>query len=197
MGLDQQPVGALGPFAVLVEANQMPGALHAAAIEHCGEVPLLQLRLDAHRAVGAPIASVPQHHCAAAILALGDGALEVTVVEGMVLDFDRQAPFVGVERRPARHRPGLEHALVFEPQVVVQACGRVLLDHEAETLGGSDVLLAGRLSGDAEVALVLVGLEFAIGHRRLHQHNTPVAAEVPVRPAGGAPGTAPTVPRPG
>jgi hypothetical protein len=38
--------------------------------------------------------SAPQHHRAAAVLALGYGSLEVAVVERMRLDLDRQ-PLVG------------------------------------------------------------------------------------------------------
>jgi hypothetical protein len=52
-------------------------------------------------AVGRPSAAIPDHHGAAAILALGDGALERVVFDRMVLDVDREALFVGIEAWPA------------------------------------------------------------------------------------------------
>jgi hypothetical protein len=41
--------------------------------------------------LGRPVAAIPQHHRAAAVLALGDGALEVAIVERMILDLHGQA----------------------------------------------------------------------------------------------------------
>ena len=52
-----------------------------------------------------PGAPVPHDHVAAAVLAARDDALEVEVVERVVLDVDGQALDVGVERRALRHRP--------------------------------------------------------------------------------------------
>ncbi len=79
-----------------------------------------------------PGAAVPQQHGAAAVLALGDDALELAVLERVILDVHRQ-PLVGrVEAGPLRHRPALQHAVQLEPEVVVQAARRVLLDHERE-----------------------------------------------------------------
>ena len=60
----------------------------------------------------------------------GDDALEVEVVERMVLDVDGHALHVGVERRTLRHRPAHEHAVVLETEVVVQAAGPVALHDE-------------------------------------------------------------------
>ena len=54
----------------------------------------------------------------------------------MILDLDREALVVRIERRPARHRPGLEDAVELEPQIVMQPRGGVLLDHEAPLFRG-------------------------------------------------------------
>ena len=92
--LDQQPVGALAAaastlLAVPFHAHQHPAAMQALAFEDELEVALLQafMRIALRR----PVAAVPQLHRAAAILAFRNGALEVAVVERMVLDLDRQA----------------------------------------------------------------------------------------------------------
>ena len=71
-----------------------------------------------------PVSAVPQLHGAAAVFALRNRPLEVAVVERMVFDLDRQALVGRIERGPARHRPGLEHAVEFQPQVVVQPASR-------------------------------------------------------------------------
>ena len=75
-------------------------------------------------ALGDPVATVPQLHRAAAILSLGNGALEITILERMVLDLDRKAFVVRIERGTSRHRPGLEDAVEFEAEIVVQAPSR-------------------------------------------------------------------------
>ena len=46
---------------------------------------------------GSPEAAIPQHHRAAAILALWNGPFEIAVVERVILDLDRQALVGGIE----------------------------------------------------------------------------------------------------
>ena len=65
-------------------------------------------------AFGNPVPTVPQLHRATAILTLGNSALEIAILERMVLDLDRQALVVRIERGTSRHRPGLEDAVEFE-----------------------------------------------------------------------------------
>src|SRR5262245_14672415 len=67
-------------------------------------------------------APVPHDDVATAVLALWDHALEVEVVERVILDMDRHAPVRWVERRTARHGPRHEHAIDLEPEVVVESC---------------------------------------------------------------------------
>ena len=101
-----------------------------------------------------PIAAVPDLDRAAAIFALRDGAFEVAVVERMVLDLDGEPLVCRIERWAARHRPGLEHAIQLETQVVVQAGRRMLLDDKAAPIRatievsplGSAVLVKSRLA---------------------------------------------------
>ena len=88
--------------------------------DHLLRLPLLQL-------VGA---GVPQLHGARAV-ALRDHALEVDVVERVVLDVHRQAVLLRAHRDPVRDRPRDQHAVALEAQVPVQAGRVVLLDDEA------------------------------------------------------------------
>ena len=93
--------------------------------------------MAASRVVGAgrlPRAPVPDDHVAAAVLALGDDALEVEVLDRVVLDVHREPPRLRVERRPLRHRPAGQHAVDLEPEVVVQAAGPVALHDEPATV---------------------------------------------------------------
>src|SRR5207249_498259 len=97
----------------------------------------------------------------------------------VVLGHHRQALVLGVEARALGDRPALEHALHLETEVVVQARGRVLLDHEGASL--LLLFLASRLGRDREVALAVVLLQ---AHRRPPPlHVTGSAAAVARRPA--------------
>ena len=132
--LDQQPVGALAAPAVVLHAHEHPAALQPLAFQSEFQVAALQPLMRI--ALGNPVAAVPQLHRAAAILALGNGAFEIAIVERVVLDLDRKALVVRIERGPARHRPGLEDAVELEPEIVVQAPRVVPLDDEAQRRGG-------------------------------------------------------------
>ena len=118
---------------------------------------------------GLPGAAVPHHHGAAAIFALGDGALEGGVGEGMVLGAHGEALVVRVEARPVRHRPALEHPVQLQPQVPVKPGRVVLLDHEAVAMAPAQFLVrALRLVRLREISLRIIGGErigFATNHR--------------------------------
>ena len=106
--------------------------------------------------VGRPGAAIPDHHGAAAVLALRDGALELVVFDRMILDVDREPLLARNKARPARHRPAHHHAVEFEPQVVMQPRRVVLLDDVARSpLCAAG--LAARLGGLAEVAFLPIG----------------------------------------
>ena len=133
--LDEEPVLTLlrrrlaahpheGPSAVQLLA--LEGEFHRAAAVRCRGVALL----------GAPGAAVPQHDGAAAVLTLRDDAFEAAVFERVILDMHRQALLAGIEARPFRDRPALEHAVELEAKIVMQAPRRMLLDDEAQGRGG-------------------------------------------------------------
>src|SRR5690606_23523005 len=113
-----------------------------------GEFELALFELLARRQVTErlPVPAIPQLHGAAAVLALGDGALEVAVIERMVFHFDGEALVGRRERGASRHRPGLEHSVELEPQVIVQAPGGMLLNDEAQTSRGAHWQRAARFA---------------------------------------------------
>src|SRR3546814_18431024 len=66
-----------------------------------------------------PAAAVPQHHRAAAVLALGYRALEVAVRQRMVPDVARAALLARDEARPLGHRTALCHPVHHQPPAAV------------------------------------------------------------------------------
>ena len=59
--------------------------------------------------------------------------LEVEVRERVVLDPHRESPLARPQRDTARQRPAEQHAVSFQPEVVVQLPGNVALHDEAPT----------------------------------------------------------------
>jgi hypothetical protein len=64
------------------------------------------------------------------VFTFGYDALEVGVIDRVILDLNRKPLLGRIERRPLRYGPGLEHPVHLEPEVVVQASGVVLLHDE-------------------------------------------------------------------
>src|SRR4029077_19881275 len=97
---------------------------------------------------------VPDLDGARAVVPLRNLPLEASVLERVILDVNREMLLAGLERNALRHRPGREHAVAFEPEVVVQPPGIVTLNDEDR------ILVAGatpeRLGGLLPVSLALV-----------------------------------------
>ena len=72
----------------------------------------------------------------------------------MVLGAHRQPLVAGIEARPLRHRPALQHAVELEPEIPVEPRRVVLLDDEAVALALE--LAALGLGGLREVALLVI-----------------------------------------
>jgi hypothetical protein len=164
--LDQQPVRALAAVAIALHAHEYPAALQALAGKQEFQLALAQLLFGREVAHRQPEAAVPELHRSAAVLALRNRAFEVAVVEGMVLDFDCKSLVLRREGRAARDRPGLEHAIELQAQVVVQPPRRMLLNHETQLFGPFHRQRAARLRGLGEIALAAVGRQFAGRHER-------------------------------
>ena len=141
----------------LVEREERVGAVDALAVQHHLDLVVVPLE----DVVGA---AVPDRHRPGAVLALGDLAVEVEVLQRVVLGAHRQPVVLGGVGQEVRNRPAGQGAVVLEAQIPVQARGAVLLDDEAQLtrrrFGG-----AARcgLRGLPEVALVAIIPE-PVGH---------------------------------
>ena len=80
-------------------------------------------------------AAVPEHHAARAVIAGGDVALEVAVLEGVVFHVGGEVFERGVERGPFGHGPGFQHAIDLQAKVVMQAGSVVALHAEVVACG--------------------------------------------------------------
>jgi len=107
-------------------------------------------------------ARVPDPHLAGAVLSLRDVALELQVLDRMVLGAHCLAVLLGILRDAVGDRPRGGRAVVLEPQVPVKARRVVFLDYEAKLIAAVGCL-AGRLRRGAEVPLAFVLAEL-LGH---------------------------------
>ena len=103
-------------------------------------------------------AAIPDLDGAGAVLACGDDALEVTVLERVVLDVYGEMPLALAQRDAFWDGPARESAVPLKPEVVMEAAGVVSLDHEAR-LALPWVLAAERLGRLPSAALALVLVE--------------------------------------
>ena len=102
---DQEPVRGLAARPVALHAHQHPASMQAFALKDEFHLALLQGLQRVSAIPSGPVAAVPHLHRAAAILALGDGPLEVAVTQRMVFHLHRQAFVSGIQRGAAGHRP--------------------------------------------------------------------------------------------
>ncbi len=128
---DQQPVCTLAAKTIALHSHEHPAPVESLSLEPEFELTRAQLLGSGPAALGAPEAAVPELHGSAPIFATRDRPLEVSVVEGMVLHFHRQAFLSGIQRRSARHGPGSEDSVQLEPQIVMKPPRGMLLNDEA------------------------------------------------------------------
>ncbi|MBB4482288.1 hypothetical protein GGE46_004901 [Rhizobium etli] len=152
MMLDQQPIGTLAALAIATHAHKHEASVQALAVKRELEIALEKGLLGARSSLRLPITAIPQHDCAAAILAFRNRTFEIAIIEWMVLDLDRQALVVWIERWTLGDGPALEHAVELEPQVVVQTCRIVLLNDEAAAVALLDAPFTAGLSGLLKIA---------------------------------------------
>src|SRR3954454_3571335 len=120
-------------------------------------------------------ARVPDRHRPRAVLPSRDLAVEVDVLERMVLGANGEAVVLGGRGNAAGKSPRGEDAVAFQAQVPVQAPSVVLLDHEAILPRLLRALTALRLRRLGERPLRLVLVELALGHRLQGRWATPHA----------------------
>src|SRR3954447_526092 len=190
--LDQEP---FLPVRRRSGPDQGVGALDLLAEHEDLHVALLDRLGELHRLAAPGLrdvledASIPDDHRPGAVLALRDHALPLEVLERMVLGSHREPLVAGIEGGPLRDRPGGEHAVDLEPQVVVLRGGGVLLDREARMaalrLALPLLLRAARLSGLREIALALVlgQLSFSRRHQTATSSSPMESASAPRSPS--------------
>src|SRR5438477_3495822 len=74
---------------------------------------------------------IPNHDSAAAILAFGNDALELQIVDRVVLCLKASARLTILERNSLRHRPRLQHVVHFQSKVVMEMTCCVFLHNES------------------------------------------------------------------
>ena len=143
---DREPVLVLDqqPLIRFLRAHQRERALDLLAAQQDAQLAFRQavanLALGARTIVkpgrasfvGRVDAAVPDDHLAGAILAGGNHAFERGIVVRMIFDMHSEPLFVTIERRSLGHGPGQQDTVAFEPEVVVQPGGGMLLDHEQQ-----------------------------------------------------------------
>ena len=133
---DEEPVRLAGARVVGVHADEGPAAMHLLAFKVELEMAFGESAID----VGIilyrfPFAEIPQHHGSAAILALGDGAFEVSVFDGMVFHLDGETLVGGQIARSFGDGPAFEYAIPGEAEIVVQMRGGMFLNDEGKRRG--------------------------------------------------------------
>lgn len=154
---DQQPICPLAAVAIIAHAHQHEAAVQALALQGELEVAFCQRLLRALISFRFPIAPIPEHDRAAAVLTFRNGAFEVAIVQRVILDLDCQPLVVRVEGWAFGDSPGFKDAIELEPQVVVQPGGIMFLDDEATAIATGELRIAARLRRLLKVALRPIG----------------------------------------
>ncbi len=162
--LDQQPICALAAVAIIAHPHQHEAAMQPLTFQRKLEITLGERLFGRLVAFRLPVAAIPKHDRTAAILAFRYRTFEVAVVQRMVLDLDSQALVVRIERRSFGHRPGLEDAIEFEPQIIMQPRRVVFLNDEAPAVRRLQLRCAARLVRLLKIAFLLVSRELVAGH---------------------------------
>jgi len=174
--LDEEPLGlVVGAVGGVVHADESPLAFHLGAIHLEFEVTGAEAGVDVFAAeLRPPAALIPDHDCAAAVLALGDDPFEATVLEGMVFDFDGEAALLWVVAGALGDGPAFENATPAEAEVVMEVRGCVFLDDEGKAARGGGLAHgegvgvsagSGGFVGGAEVAHGAIAFELRIDGR--------------------------------
>ena len=103
-------------------------------------------------------AAIPDLDRAGSVLSRRDLALEVGVVERVILDVHGQMPLSCVLRDPLWHGPAGKRPVALEPQVVVQPA-RVVALHDEDRRASALAAPTERLGGSLRIALAAVLLE--------------------------------------
>jgi hypothetical protein len=108
---DEQPIGALLALS-WAHSREDPASVKLFALQSEIQLPF---RISLLGGLAIPKAAIPDHDRSATVLAFRDRAFEVAVIQGMVLDLDRQSFVMGIQRWTLGDGPGFEDAVQFEP----------------------------------------------------------------------------------
>ena len=111
-------------------------------------VPIGLVRIVLRR----PVPGIPDDDLAGSVLRGRDDAFECRVGKRMVFDFNCHALDLWIEARPFRNRPALHHAVQFQPEVILQAAGPMLLYDESQPVADGSAPFGG-LRRQREVTL--------------------------------------------
>src|SRR5271156_3852068 len=136
--LDQEPIRLSLFSRFSAHADKHPFALQFLAVKDELEIAFGQSLVRVAQRF--PGTFIPQHHRAAAILTLGNGAFEAAVFHRVIFDLDRQPFIAGHVAWPLGYRPTFEHAVQPEAKVVMQTGGGMLLNDERQRPGLSQRL---------------------------------------------------------
>ena len=151
--LDQQPVRLVGTRIPAVHAHQGPASFQLGSVQLKLQVAFGQSGVYVHKRRPGP--KIPQHHRAAAVLTLGNCALEAAILYRMILNLHRESLVAGVETWTLGDGPTLEHAIPAKAKIVVQSSSIMLLNDKWKCgclLALAVSLASARLRGDMEVA---------------------------------------------
>src|SRR5579864_1012513 len=155
LALDQEPV-VVAVARLRAQPHQMPTAAQFLALKLEFQMALGEAFVRV--ALGMPVAAVPDHHGATAILSLRNRALELVIFDGMILDMDGKPLVVGIKTWAAGDSPAFHHTVELEPQIVMQPTRGVLLN-DVGVAATSALGPATRLRRDAEFSLFAVNPE--------------------------------------
>jgi hypothetical protein len=156
---DQEPIGARVAPAVVPDADQHPTTLESFAGQDKFEVAGFDSVLGRLGTLRRPETAIPHLYRAAAVLALGDGAFEVAVVQRMIFHLHRQAFVSRIDRRPLGDGPRFEDAVQLQAKVIVQVARGMLLNDEPQMFSRQHLPRSARFLGFGEIALGSIGLE--------------------------------------
>lgn len=152
MAFDQQPVvGVITLVRPMMHAHQRPFALQLFAFELEAQMAFLITALRVFQRL--PYAAIPHHHLAGTVLMRRNHAFKIAVGQRMVFYMHGQTFYARIKAGAFGHGPAFEHAIQFQPEVVMQAGGVVFLNYIMQYCArrpalppGSEVILKSRLA---------------------------------------------------
>lgn len=163
--LDEEPVS---PPGALLEAHEREPTTKLVSCKYKIQLSVLGALLGAGLEVP-NLPAIPADHRTRAVAPLGDDALEVHVLERVILGLHGEALLLWIQGGTVRHGEAREYTAALDAEIVVASRGVVQVHHERAVarLGGRvGAGLARRLARDAEIALFAIGRQLVLrpGH---------------------------------